>query len=97
MTHTSESYGSPPLVTSAALAWQGVQVEQFRLGPMSLPAHYHPHHLLLLYQTEGPATIRRQNGSQVEHEQFKTGDLSLCPSGEYGPVAGDATLDVSFP
>ena len=92
MTHSAQSYASPPLLTSAALAWQGVQVEQYRLGPMQMPAHHHQHHLLLLYQTEGPTTIRRQQGSQVEVEQFKTGDLSLLPSGEYGSVVSDATF-----
>ena len=89
----SEKYGAPPLVTSAALAWQGVQVEQYRLGPLALPAHHHPHHLLLLYQSDEPTTIRRQNGAQVEQQQFAAGDLSLLPSGEYGPVAGTATVD----
>ena len=88
-----EAYGTPPLITSAALAWQGVRVEQYRLGPMTLPAHHHPHHLLLLYQTDKPTTIRRQHGSRVEEEQFRAGDLSLLPSGEYGPVAGDGAAD----
>ncbi len=89
----SAKYGAPPLATSAALAWQGVRVEQYRLGPVTLPAHHHQHHLLLLYQSEAPTTIRRQNGSRVEQQQFRAGDLSLCPSGEYGAVAGNATLD----
>ena len=87
----SEQFGTP-LISSAALAWQGVQVEQYRLGPMKVPAHYHPHHLLLLYQTEVPVTIRRQSATRVQEAQFTTGDLSLMPSGEYGPVAGTAAM-----
>ena len=91
MIYTTDNYGAPPLVTSAGLPWQGVQVEQYRLEPMELPAHYHQHHLLLLFKTEGPMTVRRRRGMRVEQEQFKTGDLGLYPSGEYGTIAWDAT------
>lgn len=86
----SSEYGSPPAITSAELAWQGVQVEQYHLGPMVLPAHYHTHHLLLLYQLEAPMTVRRQQGSRTRHEQFLPNDLGLYPGGEYGPIAWDA-------
>lgn len=89
----SEQYGAPPLVSSADLAWQGVQVEQFRLGPLALPAHHHPRHLLLVYQSPEATTIRRQHGTRTEQARFRAGDLSLLPSGEYGPVAGDAVAD----
>lgn len=88
-----DTYGAPPLVSSADLAWQGVQVAQYRLGPLELPAHHHAHHLLLLYQSDEPTTIRREQGSRVEQERFIAGDLSLLPSGEYGPVAGTALVD----
>jgi len=94
MKHPSENYGALPLVSSADLAWQGVQVEQYRLGPMALPAHYHQHHLLLLYQSDEPTTIRRRNGTLEEQAQFKAGDLSLCPSGEYGPVTGEGATTI---
>ena len=87
-----EKYGTPPLVSSANLAWRGVQVDEYFLGPMQMPAHYHPHHLLLIYQSGEPTTIKRQSGSLIEQEQFRNGDLSLCPSGEYGAVYGTATV-----
>ena len=90
MIYTTDKYGAPPLVTSATLAWQGVQVEQYRREPMELPAHYHKHHLLLLYQTEGPLTVHRRQGAKMQQAQFRTGDLGLYPGGEYGAISWDA-------
>lgn len=86
----SSKYGPPPLITSASLVWQGVQVEQYHLGPMVLSAHHHSHHVLLLYQMEAPMTVRRQQGSRTQHELFRSNDLGLYPGGEYGPIAWDA-------
>ena len=88
----SEQYGVPPLVSSVTLAWQGVQVEEYHLGPLDLPAHHHAHHLLLLYQSDEPTTIRRKNAPRTEEARFRAGDLSLLPSGEYGPVAGTVAV-----
>ncbi|MBC8084979.1 MAG: helix-turn-helix transcriptional regulator [Hymenobacter sp.] len=93
MKYDSEMYARPALVSSAALAWPGLRVEQYQLDATKLPAHHHEHHLLLLHQGAAPVTSRRQQGRQVEEAVFRKGDAGLYPSGEYGTVAWDGPTD----
>ena len=94
MKYDSELYARSPLITSEALAWRGVRVEQYQLNAMKLPAHYHQHHLLLLYQqTLGPVAVRRQQGNRMQEDVFHVGDLGLYPGGDYGSVAWDGPTD----
>ncbi len=83
MQYVSESFDTPPLVTSAALPWLGVRVEQYRLEAGELPPHYQAHHLLMLCQAEVPLVIEQRRGPRVKQNVFRTGDLGLYPSGEY--------------
>ena len=89
----SENYGAPPLVTSAPLAWQGVQVEQYSLGPMELPAHHRQHHVLMVYQTAGVVHVQQRRGRRLQEGTFQTNDLGLYPGGEYGRIGWDARAD----
>ena len=93
-TYNSEMYGRPALQTSAALAWPGLRVERFQVEAMSLPAHVHDHHLLLLHQGPQPVGSTHQQGHRVEQAVFRTGDAGLYPRGEYGPLAWDGPADV---
>ena len=94
MKYVSEIYARPALMTSAALAWQGLRVERHQLGAMALPAHFHEQHLLMLYRpTAAPVTVRRQQGGRLQRVVFHPGDLGLYPGGEYGPIAWDAPTD----
>ena len=94
MQFDSELYSAAPIVTSANLAWRGIRVEQYQLEAMKLPAHYHQHHLLLLYQQKsGPIAVHRQQGSTVQKDLFSFGDLGLYPGGEYGLVTWDGPTD----
>ncbi len=90
MLYVSETFEPPPLVSSAALAWQGVRVEQYQLGIGELPAHHHAHHLLILYQGPTPVVIRHHRATGFEESVHHLGDLGLYPSGEYGTVAWNA-------
>ncbi len=89
MQYVSESFPAAPLVTSAALAWQGVRIEQYRLEAGELPAHYHEHHLLMLYQADGPFVLHRHHDQRAQTSVHQTGDLGLYPSGEYGRLSWD--------
>lgn len=93
MIYVSESFGSSPVITSADLPWQGVRVEQYCLDAMTLPAHYHAHHLLLLYQVARPILVQHEYAGQVEQKTFRTNDLGLHPADEYGPVVSNAPSD----
>ena len=53
-TYTSELYERPALTSSAPLAWPGVRVERYQLEAMTMPAHYHAQHLLLVHQGQQP-------------------------------------------
>ncbi|MBJ6145324.1 helix-turn-helix transcriptional regulator [Hymenobacter sp. BT559] len=86
MHYVSESFKATPLVTSAPLTWPGLRVEQYHLGAMTLPAHYHRHHLLMLYQVDTPLVVQRHNGARVQQEVYQTGDLGIYPGGEYGNI-----------
>ena len=89
MQYVSEGFPAAPLVTSAALAWQGVRVEQYRLEAGELPAHYHAHHLLMLYQVDSPFVLHGQDNGRAQPSVFHTGDLGLYPGGEYGRLSWD--------
>lgn len=93
MQYISEQFEPAPLVTSVPLAWSGVRIEQYRLGKIELPAHHHEHHLLLLYQTTQPMHVRHQREGRVEERTFRTGDLGLYPSGNYGRVSCQAPCE----
>lgn len=86
MRYDSPLYAHPALETSAGQAWPGLRVERYHLPAMTLPAHYHQHHLLLLHQAAQPVTSRRRQGSRVDEAVFSAGDLGLYPGGEYGAV-----------
>lgn len=90
MLYVSETFEPLPLISSAALAWQGVRVEQYQLGIGELPAHYHAHHLLILYQGPTPLVIRRHRATGFEETVHHLGDLGLYPGGEYGTVTWNA-------
>lgn len=87
-------YDRPALQTSADQAWPGLRVERYQLEAMSMPAHYHAQHLLLLHQGGRPVRSRRQSGSHLEEDQFRAGDAGLYPAGEYGPTAWDGPADI---
>ncbi|TVT43307.1 helix-turn-helix transcriptional regulator [Hymenobacter setariae] len=91
MHYVSESFEAPPLVTSAPLTWPGLRVEQYHLSAMALPAHYHRHHLVMLYQVEAPLVVQRRNGTRVQQEIYQTGDLGIYPGGEYGKITWTAS------
>lgn len=93
MKYASEIYARPALVTSEALAWRGLRVEQYQLDAMELPPHFHQHHLLLLYQMETPVAARRGQGRQAQEAVFRAGDVGLYPGGEYGAVAWNGPTD----
>ncbi|UOQ52344.1 helix-turn-helix transcriptional regulator [Hymenobacter cellulosivorans] len=93
-TYTSELYNHPALTSSAALPWPGVRVEHYQMEAMSLPAHAHEQHLLLVHQGQQPVVASRQTGRRVEADQFRAGDVGLYPGGEYGPFAWDGAVDI---
>ena len=93
MRYVSEAFEVPPLVSSAALAWQGVRVEQYHLEAGELPAHYHAHHLLLLYQVEAPFVLHEPTDVHEQELVYRTGDLGLYPGGEYGTIRWNAPSD----
>ncbi|MDJ0365786.1 helix-turn-helix transcriptional regulator [Hymenobacter sp. H14-R3] len=93
-TYTSELYERPALASSAALAWPGVRVERYQLEAMTLPAHFHAQHLLLVHQGAQPLVATRRTGPRVEADQFRAGDVGLYPSGEYGPFGWDGPADI---
>ena len=93
MVYVSESFESTPVITSANLAWQGIRVEQYRLGKITLPAHHHAHHLLLLYEVAKSMVVRHKRDDWVQEHLFRTDDLGLYPGGDYGPVACSTPSD----
>ena len=93
-TYTSEMYDRPALASSVALAWPGVRLERYQLEAMSLPAHFHAQHLLLVHQGTQPVVSSRRSGSRVESDQFRSGDVGLYPGGEYGPFSWDGPADL---
>lgn len=93
-TYSSEQYGRPALTSSADLAWPGLRLERYQLEAMTLPAHFHAQHLLLIHQGAQPVGASRQTGQRVEADQFRRGDVGLYPSGEYGPFGWDGPVDV---
>ncbi len=93
-TYTSELYERPALASSAALNWPSVRLEHYQLAPMTLPAHYHAQHLLLVHQGTQPVVASRRTGTRVEADQFRRGDVGLYPAGEYGPFGWDGSADI---
>ena len=93
-TYTSEMYDRPALASSAELAWPGVRLECFRLEAMTLPAHFHAQHLLLIHRGAAPVVASRQAGHRVEADQFRAGDVGLYPAGEYAPFGWDGPADL---
>lgn len=93
-TYTSELYEQPALTSSAPLTWPGVRVERYQLEAMTMPAHYHAQHLLLVHQGLQPVVSTRRTGHQVEADQFRSGDVGLYPGGEYGPLGWDGPADL---
>jgi AraC family transcriptional regulator len=83
MQYVTDSFYTPPLISSAPLPWQGVRVEQYHLEAGRLAAQQHEHHLLLLYQVDQPHLVRRRDGARVSETVYQTGDLGLFPGGEY--------------
>lgn len=75
------------------MAWQGVRIEQYRLEAGELPPHYHAHHLLLLYQADGPFVLHQQHQHRLQTSVHQTGDLGLYPGGEYGRLTWDTPSD----
>lgn len=93
-TYTSEMYERPALVSSAGLAWPGLRTEHYQLEAMTMPAHFHAHHLLLVHQGDHPVVASRQSGSRMEADRFQKGDVGLYPSGEYGAFGWDGPADI---
>ncbi|WP_426492689.1 helix-turn-helix domain-containing protein [Hymenobacter sp. 102] len=93
-TYTSELYERPALVSSAELAWPGVRVERFQLEAMTLPAHAHEQHLVLIHQGNEPIINSRQTGPRLEVDQFRSGDVGIYPGGEYGAFGWDGPVDI---
>ena len=92
--YTSELYERPALTSSAALDWPGVRLERYQLEAMTMPAHSHEQHLLLVHQGVQPVVSSRRIGSRVEADQFRCGDVGLYPGGEYGPFGWDGPVDI---
>lgn len=86
-------YGRSPLVSSAEKGWPELRVERFQLDATELPAHFHPHHLIVLHQGDQPVYVQRQNGHQLEEARFRAGDMGLYPAGEYGPSSWNGPVD----
>lgn len=93
MQYVSESFEAPPLVSSADLPWQGVRVEQYHLEAGELPAHYHAHHLLMLYQVERPFVLQRPHDPQARRLVYHSGDLGLYPGGEHDAISWSTPSD----
>lgn len=93
MQYVSEGFAVPPLVSSAALPWQGVRVEQYHLEAGELPAHHHAHHLLMLYQAATPFVLHRTHDGRERASVYHTGDLGLYPGGEYGTIRWTSASD----
>ena len=93
MRYVSESFEVAPLVSSATLPWQGVRVEQYHLAAGELPAHYHAHHLLMLYQVEAPFVLHQPQDRRALGAEYCTGDLGLYPGGEYGTIRWTSASD----
>ena len=93
MQYVSESFDVAPAVSSELLAWQGVRVEQYHLEAGELAAHYHKHHLLLLYQVAGSFVLHRPSAAHDRAAAYRTGDLGLYPGGEYDTVSWTAPSD----
>ncbi|MDO7873766.1 AraC family transcriptional regulator [Hymenobacter sp. ASUV-10] len=93
-TYTSELYERPALASSAALAWPGVRVEHYCLDAMTLPAHAHAQHLLLVHQGVRPVVASRRTGRRVDTDRFACGDVGLYPGGEYGAFGWDGPVDL---
>ena len=93
-TYHSETYGRPALETSAGQAWSGLRVERFQLDAMTLPAHFHAQHLLIIQQGKQAVGSSRQSGTRLEEDRFHFGDVGLYPAGEYGALTLDGPADV---
>jgi AraC family transcriptional regulator len=93
-TYTSELYERPALASSVTLDWPGVRLERYQLEAMTLPAHSHAQHLLLVHQGAQPVVATRRTGSRVEVDRFQRGDVGLYPGGEYGPFGWDGPADI---
>jgi AraC family transcriptional regulator len=93
-TYTSELYERPALTSSAELNWPGVRLERYQLDAMTLPAHAHAQHLLLVHQGGQPVVASRQTGTRLEADLFRKGDVGLYPGGEYGPFGWDGPVDI---
>ncbi|MFD1470440.1 helix-turn-helix transcriptional regulator [Hymenobacter caeli] len=93
-TYTSEMYERPALASSAALSWPGVRLERYQLEAMTMPAHFHAQHLLLVHQGVQPVVSSRHTGRRVETDQFRSGDVGLYPGGEYGPFDWNGPVDL---
>ena len=93
-TYTSELYERPALTSSVALDWPGVRLERYQLDAMSLPAHSHAQHLLLIHQGLQPVVASRRTGARLEMDQYRRGDVGLYPAGEYGPFGWDGPVDI---
>jgi AraC family transcriptional regulator len=93
MQYLSDLYRQPPLASSVAHAWKGILVERYRFGAMQLPPHHHQQHLLIVYGTETPLTVRRQRGGVADEEVFHTDDVGIYPGGEYGAISWNGPND----
>lgn len=93
MTTVTELFEQPPVLTSDALAWRGVRVEQYRTDAVEIPAHYHSQHLLIIFQVPTSVLVRHERGSQVQEHAFSQDELGLYPGGEYNAVACSAACD----
>jgi AraC family transcriptional regulator len=71
-----------------------MRLERYQLEAMALPAHFHEQHLLLVHQGTQPVVASRRTGHRVEADQFRSGDVGLYPSGEYGPFGWDGPADI---
>ncbi len=96
MQYVSEAFEAPPLVSSAALPWQGVRVEQYHLEAGELLAHHHTHHLQMLYQVEAPFVLHRPFDAREREVVYHTGDLGLYPGGEHGTIRWNTACDNVF-
>lgn len=67
-------------------------LERVRCPALHLPPHYHPTHLIVLYQAPN-VPIYRQQGSQRVQDRFGPGDVGVYPAGEYDALGWDAPVD----
>ena len=83
MQYVTDHFHAIPLVSSTALPWRAIRVEQFYLPSAVLLPGYSANHTLVLHQVAEPLVKRWRNGGQTSETVYHTGDLALCPRGDH--------------